>query len=226
MNDPQAGDLAARTICVGGSVARRGNAFSLWLGSAILKAGGWRLQGEIPDLPKMVLIGAPHTSNMDGVMAMATLTALGLRCGTMIKDSAFKGPLGSVLRWFGAIPINRRTAGGVIGQSVDAFASADNLLLLIAPEGTRTSAPEWKKGFWLIAAGAKVPVLPAAIDYSKKRITFGPPLTPTGDFDADMSTLMAFYGAYGDPRHATRASAPICGALGLKFNGGVSGAAA
>ena len=67
-------------------------------------------------------------------------------------------------------------------------------------------------------------MLPAAIDYAKKRITFGPPLTPTGDFEADMSTLMAFYRVYGDPRHAARASAPICGALGLTFNGAVSGA--
>ena len=226
MNDAQAGGFSGRDLAVGGQVARRGNAFSHWLGGAFLRVLGWKLQGEIPDLPKMVLIGAPHTSNMDGVMAIATLTALGLRAGTMIKDTAFRGPLGAVLRWFGAIPVNRRTAGGVVGQSADAFAAAERLLLLIAPEGTRTSASEWKRGFWLIASAANVPVLPAAIDYVKKRITFGPPLTPTGDFDADMRSLMAFYRAYGDPRHASRASAPICGALGLPFNGVVSRATA
>ena len=55
----QAGDLAGTTVRIGDAVARRGNAFSLWLGAAVLKVGGWRLQGEIPDLPKMVLIGAP-----------------------------------------------------------------------------------------------------------------------------------------------------------------------
>ena len=170
---------------------------------------GWEVQGVIPDLPKMVMIGAPHTSNMDGVMAMATLTALGLRSGTMIKDSAFVGPLGAVLRWFGAIPINRRIAGGVVEQSVQAFNDAERLMLLIAPEGTRTSATEWKRGFWLIASAAHVPILPAAIDYQKKRITFGPAVVPTDDYAADLKKLLDFYRDFGGPRHPERASGPI-----------------
>jgi 1-acyl-sn-glycerol-3-phosphate acyltransferase len=147
---------------------------------------------------------------------MIVLTALGLRCGTMIKDTAFRGPLGSVLRWFGAIPIDRRSAKGVVGQSVEAFETNERLLLLIAPEGTRTSADEWKRGFWLIASGARVPILPAAIDYAKKIVTFGPPLVPGDDYDADLERLLAFYGRYGVPRHAARASGPIREALGLQ----------
>ena len=175
------------------------------------------MQGDFPNLPKMVLIGAPHTSNVDGIVAIAILTSLGLRSGTMIKDSAFKGPLGAALRWFGAIPINRRAAGGVVGQSVGAFEANERLLMLIAPEGTRSSAPEWKRGFYLIASGAKAPVLPAAIDYGRKVVTFGPPLTPGGDYEGDMRTLMDFYRRFGGPRHSQRASGPICAAMGLPF---------
>ncbi len=209
--------VSTTQLPVGGQVARRGNGFSRLLGRGFLRLTGWRLEGAIPDLPKMVLIGAPHTSNMDGIVAIAVLTALGLRAGTMIKDTAFKGAMGPVLRWFGAIPVNRRAAHGVVGESVEAFNANERLLLLIAPEGTRTSAREWKRGFYLIAQGAGVPILPAAIDYARRIVTFGPALTPNGDYEADLARLLSFYRDHASPRHSARASAPICAALGLDF---------
>lgn len=202
---------------IGASVPRRGNVFSRRLGRMVLWLMGWRLEGAVPDLPKMVLIGAPHTSNMDGVLALATLSALGLRSGTMIKDSAFKGVLGVLLRWFGAIPINRRSPKGVVEQSVDAFENNPDLLLLIAPEGTRSSAAEWKRGFYHIASSAKVPILPAAIDYARKIITFGPSLMPGGDYQTDLDRLLAFYGEHGSPRHPERLSKPLCEAMGREW---------
>lgn len=205
------------SVPVGERVPRRGNAFSRWLGRLFLRVLGWRLQGDVPDLPKMVLIGAPHTSNMDGVIALAALTALGIRSGTMIKDSAFKGAMGPLLRWFGAIPVNRRSPKGVVEQSVDAFHDNERLLLLIAPEGTRSSATEWKRGFYHIALGAQVPILPAAIDYRRRIATFGPPLAPSGDYAGDMRKLLAFYGQHGSPRHPERLSKPVADALGLQW---------
>ncbi len=217
MNNQTAGDLVGTPTTVGDQVARRGNSLSQWLGRSLLRLTGWTVQGPIADLPKMVMIGAPHTSNMDGVLAIATLTAFRLRAGTMIKDTAFKGPMGPVLRWLGAIPINRRAAGGVVGASVGAFRDSEKLILLIAPEGTRSCAEEWKRGFHLIASAANVPILPAAIDYLRKRITFGAPVFTTGDYDADLGRILDFYRDYGSPRHAHRASAPICRALGLSW---------
>ncbi|GAC1626519.1 MAG: lysophospholipid acyltransferase family protein [Nevskia sp.] len=202
------------SLPIGSTVPRRGNAFSRALGRLFLAALGWKIRGAIPDLPKMVLIGAPHTTNWDGVFGLATLMALGLRAGTMIKDSAFKGALGPLLRWFGAIPIDRGSAKGLVEQSIDAFRRSPQLLLLIAPEGTRHGAAEWKRGFHLIASGAQVPILPAAIDYRRKRIQFGAPLVPTGDYAADLASLMRFYGAHSEARHPERTSRPLCEALG------------
>lgn len=196
-------------VPVGPRVPRRGNAFSRWLGRTVLRLMGWRLEGAIPDLPKMVMIGAPHTSNMDGVIALATLTALGLRAGTMIKDSAFKGFMGPLLRWFGAIPIDRKSPKGVVEQSVDTFNKAPALLLLIAPEGTRGGAAEWKRGFHHIARGAGAPILPAAVDYVRKRVLFGPPVTPGADYAGDLCILIDFYRANGSPRHPQRLSQPL-----------------
>jgi 1-acyl-sn-glycerol-3-phosphate acyltransferase len=203
---------------LGPQVPRRGNAFSRWLGRSVLWLSGWRLQGQVPDLPKMVLIGAPHTSNMDGVLALAVLTAIGIRAGTMIKDTAFRGLLGVVLRWFGALPVNRRSPKGIVEQTIDVFRSQPRFVLLIAPEGTRSGAADWKRGFHHVARGAGVPVVPAAIDYRRKRITFGEPLY-AGEFETDMQTLMQFYGQNSVPRHPERVSRPVAEALGLRWQG-------
>lgn len=204
------------TRVLGPQVPRRGNAFSRGLARVLLRLMGWRLDGQLPDLPKMVLIGAPHTSNMDGVVALAVLTALGIRAGTMIKDTAFRGLLGVLLRWFGALPVNRRSPKGIVEQTIDVFRSQPQFILLIAPEGTRSAAAEWKRGFHHVARGAGVPIVPAAIDYCEKRITFGAPVTP-GDYDSDFRALMAFYGAHSVPRHAQRTSRPVAEALGLPW---------
>ncbi len=208
------------TVSLGPNVPRRGNAFSRWLGRSVLRAMGWRLEGAFPDLPKLVVIGAPHTSNMDGVVAFVTLFALGLRAGTMIKDSAFKGPLGWLLRWLGALPIDRKSPKGVVEQTVDAFARQPKFALLLAPEGTRSSAPDWKRGFWHVARGAGVPVLPVAIDYAGKRIRFGKPLVPGMDYAADFARLLDFFAAASSPRHAERLSRPLCEAQGRDWRPG------
>lgn len=215
-NSPQ-GDYNNMIVKLGPRVPQRGNAFSRWLGRVVLRAMGWRIEGAVPDLPKMVMIGAPHTSNMDGVISFAVLTALGLRAGTMIKDSAFKGPGGVLLRWLGALPIDRKSPKGVVEQTVDAFLRQPQFVLLLAPEGTRSAAPEWKRGFWHVARGAGVPVLPAAIDYAGKRVRFGEPLQPGDDYAADLARLLAFYAEHSVPRHAERLSRPLCEAQGREW---------
>lgn len=199
---------------IGAALPRRGNAFSRWLGRSGLFLLGWRVEGELPDLPKMVIIGAPHTSNMDGVIALGTLLALGLRAATMIKDSAFKGLLGVVLRWFGAIPINRRSAKDVVGQAVDAFNANARMIMLIAPEGTRAGASEWKRGFYRIAHQAGVPVVPAVCDYKNKLILFGAAFNPGGDYETEFPALLRFYAQHGVARHPERLSKPLCEAMG------------
>ncbi len=211
------------SVSIGASVARRGTAFSRGLGALVLRLMGWRIEGAVADVPKMVLIGAPHTSNMDGVMAMIVLTTLGLRASTMIKDTAFKGVMGIVLRWFGAIPINRRSPKGVVEQSVDAFRDNEKLILLIAAEGTRSRAKEFKRGFYHIAAAAQVPIVLAAVHYQKKIVTFGPGIVPTGNYAADFARMMEFYRAHASPRHPERLSKPMCEVLGYEWRPGPDG---
>lgn len=163
--------------------------FALWL----LTRAGWRIDIHLPDTPRLVVIGAPHTSNWDGVVGILAMLAIRLRMGIFIKHTAFAGPLGSILRGVGAIPIDRGASGGVVGQTIEAFKSRPQLVIGIAPEGTRQRVEQWKRGWYLIAQGAGVPVALAYIDYRRKVVGTGPLLTPTGDYARDLATVQAFY---------------------------------
>lgn len=193
----------------GPRVPRRGNAFSRWLGLSVLAMFGWRVAGELPNREKFIIIGAPHTSNLDGLLGMAALMAMGLRANTMIKDSLFRGPLGVLLRWLGALPIDRSSPKGVVEQSIDAFASNEALVLLITPEGTRKAAREFKSGFYRIALGAGVPIVPAAANYRIRAATLGEPMIPSGDYDTDLESLLNYFRRQGGPRRPERLSLPL-----------------
>ncbi|MDX1532088.1 MAG: 1-acyl-sn-glycerol-3-phosphate acyltransferase, partial [Rhodothermales bacterium] len=122
---------------LGPRLPRRGNRFSRWLGRTALRLTGWRLVGDLPDLPKLLVVAAPHTSNWDGFLAIAALLAMGLDAHFMAKHSLFRPPLGWFLRWIGGVPVDRRVRGGVVGQMTERFAAQDRYVLGVTPEGTR-----------------------------------------------------------------------------------------
>lgn len=187
---------------------QRGNAFSRGLGKRFLQVFGWRLANDFPSVPKAVVIGGPHTSNWDGIFTFAAMTQLGLQANLMIKDSAMKGPLGSILSWLGALPIDRSKPGGVVEQSVEQFNARDKFLMIVSPEGTRSGAEQWKSGFYHIAHKAGVPIVIAVADYGKKEIEFLTVFTPTGDVQGDIGKIQQYY-AKIQPRHPERLSAPL-----------------
>ena len=65
--------------------------------------------------------------------------------------------------------------------------------LAITPEGTRKRAEYWKKGFYYIALGAKVPILVAYIDYKKKEAGMITLFHPTGDVEKDLAAIQSLY---------------------------------
>ncbi len=116
---------------------------------------GWRIVGELPNLSKVVLIGAPHSSYWDGVWGLLMKSAIGLDLGVMIKREVLNGPFGPVVRRLGMIPIDRSAAMNVVDQMVERFATHDKMWLGIAPEGTRKPVKQWKSGFLRIARAAR-----------------------------------------------------------------------
>ncbi|GAB3387123.1 lysophospholipid acyltransferase family protein [Lysobacter fragariae] len=180
----------------------RGGAFSRWVGRTALRLGGWRVVGEFPDLPKLVLIGAPHSSNWDGIWGMAAKMALGLDITILGKDSLFKVPvMGFVLRQLGAVPVDRRAAHGVVQQSAEMMRRAERSWYGLAPEGTRKPVERWKTGFWKIAKAAGVPVLPAYFHYGRRIIGIGPTFDLGDDMAADVERIRGWYRGVSKGRH-------------------------
>lgn len=180
------------------------NAFTRWLGRTILRLGGWRMAGAFPDIPKLVLIAAPHSSNWDGLWGFAVKLALGLEVKVLGKDTLVKVPVfGALLRRLGVIGIDRRAAHGVVGQMAAMIRGADRLWLAIAPEGTRKPVDQWKTGFWKIASAADVPVLPVYFHYPEKVVGVGPTFALSDDMPADMARIRAWYRPWQGKHHGT-----------------------
>lgn len=193
---------------LGDKVPKRGNRFSKWLGGFVLWLLGWRITGTFPNARKVVVIGAPHTSNWDGIVGVSCVLALGLKIALMGKDSIFRGPFGPMLRWLGLIPIVRDSAAGVVEQSIAKFKEREALFLGMAPEGTRHGAKEWKTGFYRIAVEAEVPILLAVFDYGKRELQLPLTLYPSGDIEADMETILSHYRGI-TAKHPERLSGPL-----------------
>ena len=150
--------------------------------------------GAFPDIPKGVLIAAPHSSNWDGIWGFAAKLATGVRLSILGKDSLVRIPvLGPWLRRQGVIPVDRSAPHGVVDQAVQAIRRADRMWYAIAPEGTRKLVEHWKPGFWRIAHGAGVPVIPAWFDYASKTIGIGEPIELSDDMQADIARIQRWY---------------------------------
>jgi 1-acyl-sn-glycerol-3-phosphate acyltransferase len=154
---------------------------------------GWHAEGELPNFPKMVIIGAPHTSNWDGAIFFTMTLILRARLKVIGKHTLFKPPFGGLMRWAGGIPINRATSKNAVDQVVDAFNEHEHMALVIAPEGTRKKTKYWKTGFYYIALKANVPIVLVGLDYPRRVCMIGPHFMPSGDIQADFEIIKQFY---------------------------------
>jgi len=164
-----------------------------WIGETWLAAFGWEIEGGVPDVPKAVVVAAPHTSNWDFPFTVATAFALGLRMHFLGKHTIFEPPFGWFMRWLGGIPVDRRQRNDLVKQVAAVFDQHERLFIVIPPEGTRSQVKRWKTGFYYIACEAKVPIILGFLDFEKKRSGLGQVFYPTGDIEADMAQIRAFY---------------------------------
>ena len=184
------------------------NALLRWGSIAFLRLAGWKVVGSLPpSAAKSVLIAAPHTSNWDLPYTLMVAFALRLNVYWMGKSSLFKPPFKCVMMWLGGIPVDRAQSNNLVAASSAAISQAAGPLhLIVPPEGTRSGTRYWKTGFYYIAAGAGVPIVLAYLDYKKKVGGLGPVFQTTGDIDADMAVIKAFYagvtGKNADQFHA------------------------
>lgn len=194
---------------LGSQVPKRGGIIAPPIASQILKLLGWKVVGDIPNVPQAVFLALPHTSNFDGLYAIPAILSLDLDIKIMGKQSLFKLPVvASFFRWAGIIPIDRDKKGSVLQNSIERFTSGKPLFLGLSPEGTRAYTDKWKTGFYYIADGAQVPIVPVAMDYQTKEIRFMTPVLPSGDIEADMPKILEQYRGVV-PKHPDRLSKPL-----------------
>jgi 1-acyl-sn-glycerol-3-phosphate acyltransferase len=164
-----------------------------WIARRLLRLFGWTIEGERPPLKKYVLIAAPHTSNWDFPLMLLFAASFDIKVAWMGKASLFYPPWGWVMSWLGGISIRRSRTNNVVQGMVGTFNNLSELVLVVPTEGTRDRVEYWKSGFYYIALGAGVPVVPSYLDFGKKRGGFGPALQLTGDISADMQYFRDFY---------------------------------
>ena len=168
------------------------------LSLGFLRLTGWTLAGQLPaDQPKCVLIAAPHTSNWDLPYTLMVAFALRIDIYWMGKAQLFRGPFGPLMRWLGGIAVDRSQSTNLVAASARAIREADGpLCLVVPPEGTRNKTRQWRTGFYWIAHEARVPIVMAYTDYPRKLSGLGPVFKPTGNIDADMAQIKAYYAQF------------------------------
>ncbi|MEL6790101.1 MAG: 1-acyl-sn-glycerol-3-phosphate acyltransferase [Pseudomonadota bacterium] len=158
-----------------------------------LRAGGWRMVGDWPDLPKAVLLAAPHTSNWDGFNMLAAAGYFRIDLKWMGKKELTTSPLGSLVRAAGCVPVDRDGRHDMVTQMANALKAAKHMILAISPEGTRAKTPGWRSGFYHIAHQAGVPIIFSVLDYGTKTIRISGHLQPSGDYEADLDIIRSHY---------------------------------
>jgi len=155
---------------------------------------GWKIDGHLPtDIRKFVIAGAPHTSNWDFVFFTGATHEEGVQPSFMGKHTLFKGIMKDFMYDMGGIPIDRTQRANYVDQVAEVFARRDELALVVAAEGSRTTDGTWKSGFYHIAQAANVPIVPAYADNDRMVVGFGPPIMPSGDYGADLLKIANWF---------------------------------
>lgn len=198
MNSPEPQQLPA----LGPLVPHRDYGFMRKLGTATLRWAGWTLEGEFPDLPRVVIAIAPHSTNWDFIYGASAVFALGLRIAFIAKHSLFWGPMGRFIRWLGGIAIDRSHPEGFAEDMVKIFERHEKLWLGITPEGTRTYGVAYKSGFYRIAKAANVPIFPVYFNYQRKVIGLLPPVWPDMDVAEGVEAIRKMLDHHGSRKPA------------------------
>lgn len=154
---------------------------------------GWSVIDRAVDVPKCVIVVAPHTSNWDFIIGKLAYSSLGRTANFLIKKEWFIFPFNLFFKSIGGIPVERSRKTSMTETLAAEFDNHEHLHLAITPEGTRKPRKVWRKGFYFIALKANVPILLIALDYGKKEASVLDIFYPTGDYKADIVKIRAYY---------------------------------
>ena len=160
------------------------------LGKFLFWVIGWRFEGSYPGNDKsFVIIVAPHTSNWDVPIGLFVKFWKKMDAKFYVKTELFFPPLSWLLKALGALPIERNKSTRFVHYVIEDFKKRKSHRIIITPEGTRKAVDKFKTGFYHIAHGAGVPILPIIFDYSTKTIKFNELIYTKGDAPKEVAEI-------------------------------------
>ena len=168
------------------------------VGKLLYAAMGWTYDG-LPDYwtRKSVVIGFPHTANMDTVRALTYIKIARINARLLVKAEWFFFPMSLFLKSLGGMPVKRDKTHGFVKSVVEEFNTREDLILALVPEGTRKNVAAIKTGFWYIAKGANVPIICWYLDNQAKRTRWIGKIIPGESLDQDLLKIQKLYESVG-----------------------------
>jgi 1-acyl-sn-glycerol-3-phosphate acyltransferase len=167
-----------------------------FLCKTIFKLLGWKVKGDVPEnIKKAIFIVCPHWVWFDFFLGLGSRATINKPIGYLGKKELFDNKL---FGWFfylmGGHPVNRFKNQNTVESVAELFASKEKLYIAIAPEGTRKNVDKLRTGFYYMALASKVPLLFVGFEFPTKTVIFHEkPFYPTGDLEADMIVIKAFF---------------------------------
>ncbi len=160
----------------------------------ILKQLGWEITGDYAGLKKSVTIFAPHTAHVDFLFGKLGYTELGVKFNFLSKKELFFFPMNLVMKALGSIPVRGVKGKNAIFQVAEMLNNAEELHVVVSPEGWIKKVDKWKKGFFYMAQKAQVPIVVSTLDYTKKEMGVKAIIYDTSDFKTVMAEINSIYG--------------------------------
>lgn len=177
------------------------SALAAWL----LRAAGWQIDWHGLPTAHGVIVAYPHTSNWDFIVGILTKWAVGVPLRFWAKEGLFTGlaqfTIGPWMRYVGGVPVNRKAATGMIDDTLAMMQKNTYFWLALAPEGTRSFSPYWRSGFYRVAVAAQCPLGMAYFDFERKVVGITEFITLSGDEDADIARISAYYAQHGQGKN-------------------------
>jgi 1-acyl-sn-glycerol-3-phosphate acyltransferase len=160
---------------------------------SLFRLFGWKVVGGAPEVPKAVLVVAPHTSSWDFIVGVFSRAILEIQIKFIGKESLFRPPFGWVFRSLGGYPVKRTERQDTVKFVIDLFNQHESFYFSLSPEGTRQRTEQLRTGFYSIAKGAGVPIILVGFDYAKREVQMQPPFYPTEDQEADFAHILSYF---------------------------------
>lgn len=152
----------------------------------------WKIDVNTIKVKKGVMIMAPHNSNWDFLIMLATALKYKRRVCYAGKEQLFKPAFGWFFRWCGGFPIYDEPGLGTVDICAQWIKNNDEIILGISPSGTRRCT-NWRSGFYHIAVKANVPIIMSYIDIKKRQSGILGIFEPTGSYEKDLIALKEYY---------------------------------